>query len=351
MTLFLLLSCGSGGTKAEDPQSRFLKSVISLSNDFLNVFTSLSDMVGGVLGFDTNTKKSDVGVYFKKVHDTLSSTKTALEKIVADMKSENNPNSSAVETAVTNLVTTTLDKIIDGAKTASEAIGTIGDELLGNISDKGAGDNTSHGSGAKSDSVENLIRGVKSIVDVVLKDKGNAEAGTDKKAEDGGQRSEGNAGDGEATKLFVGTGNAGDVGQTKKSAADAAKAVGAVTGADILKAIVKDDGDAAKLAKNNVAAVNATGRPKDAVIAGGIVLRAMAKDGKFANASADDQGAVSSEIKGTASSAVTKALGTLIIAIRNTIDLGLKTVKDAIKFNTTDTTVTTDNQTPETKKN
>ncbi|AHH10134.1 hypothetical protein BPA_0039602, partial (plasmid) [Borrelia parkeri SLO] len=49
------------------------------------------------------------------------------------MKSENNPNASTVETAVTNLVTTTLDKIIQGAKTASEAVGTTGDEFLGNV--------------------------------------------------------------------------------------------------------------------------------------------------------------------------------------------------------------------------
>ncbi|WP_434757407.1 variable large family protein (plasmid) [Borrelia puertoricensis] len=338
ITLFLLLSCSSGSTSAGDTQSRFLKSVISLGNDFLNVFTSLSDMVGGVLGFNTTTKKSDVGNYFKTIEKSLTTTKTSLEKIIADMKTENNPNAATAETAVQSLITNTLDKIIEGAKTASEAIGTTGDELLGNISDKGAGDNTSHGAGAKSDSVENLIRGVKSIVDVVLGDKGNPDAGTDKKAEDGGQRSEGNAGDGEATKLFVGAGNAGDAGQAKKSAADASKAVGAVTGADILKAMVKDNGDAAKLAKNNVSAVNATGRPKDATIAGGIALRAMAKDGKFANASADDQGAVASEIKGTASSAVTKALNALTVAIRNTIDRGLKTVKDAMKINPDSTT-------------
>ncbi|MBW6184392.1 variable large family protein [Pseudomonas aeruginosa] len=30
------------------------------------MFTSFGDMVGGVLGFNTNTKKSDVGAYFKK---------------------------------------------------------------------------------------------------------------------------------------------------------------------------------------------------------------------------------------------------------------------------------------------
>ncbi|UPA11404.1 variable large family protein (plasmid) [Borrelia parkeri] len=28
-------------------------------------------MVGGILGFNTETKKSDVGTYFKTVHDTV----------------------------------------------------------------------------------------------------------------------------------------------------------------------------------------------------------------------------------------------------------------------------------------
>ncbi|AHH05968.1 Variable outer membrane protein, partial (plasmid) [Borrelia miyamotoi FR64b] len=62
--------------------------------------------------------------------------------------------------------------------------------------------------------------------------------------------------------------------------------VGAATGADILKAIIKDGGDAAKFAKELTGNVPAI--PKDATIAGGITLRAMAKDGKFANGNANE---------------------------------------------------------------
>ncbi|UPA11661.1 variable large family protein (plasmid) [Borrelia parkeri] len=300
-------------------------------------------MVGGVLGFNTNTKKSDVGNYFKTVQDTLSSTKRSLNKIVADMKSENHPNSSTVETAVTNLVTTTLDKIIQGAKTASEAIGTTGDELLGNV----AAQNNGGTAGAE---VDKLAKGIKSIVDVVLKDKGNPDAGDDKKAEDGNTaRTNGNAADGEAGKLFVtGNGAAGAQANAKKVVTDAAKAVGAVTGADILKTIIEDKGKAAKLAENNDANANIGVSPKDATIAGGIALRAMAKNGKFSNSNDAD---VSVAVKGVTISAVTKALGTLTIAIRETIDTGLKTVKDTMKFNSIDTPLTIDNTTSEAKKN
>ncbi|AHH10146.1 Variable outer membrane protein (plasmid) [Borrelia parkeri SLO] len=174
MTLFLLLSCGSGSAKTEDPKTTFLNSIISLSNDFLNVFTSFTDMVGGVLGFNTNTKKSDVGNYFKTVQDTVQGTKDKLNKIVADMKSDNNPNSEATDTAVKALITNTLDKIIQGAKTASEAIGTTGDELLGNVA-------AANAAGVAGTEVDKLVKGIKSIVDVVLGDKGNSEAGTVKK--------------------------------------------------------------------------------------------------------------------------------------------------------------------------
>ncbi len=47
----------------------------------------------------------------------------------------------------------------------------------------------------------------------------------------------------------------------------------------------------------------------------------MAQDGKFANASANDaQGIAATAVKGAAASAITKALDTLTIAIRKTIN-------------------------------
>ncbi|ANA44037.1 VlpC-like protein (plasmid) [Borrelia hermsii HS1] len=105
-----------------------------------------------------------------------------------------------------------------------------------------------------------------------------------------------NAGDGEAGKLF---GNAAMNAEPKKSAADSSKAVGAVTGADILQAMIKDNGDAAKLAKETTGNANAI--PKDGTIAGAIALRAMAKGGKFANGNnAND---VAAAVKGVAVSA------------------------------------------------
>ncbi len=269
------------------------------------------------------SKKSDVGNYFKKVQETVQGIKDGLNKIVAEMKEEKNPNLEATESEVKTLVESKLDKIIGGAKEASEAIGNAGDPI-GNIAANNAG-------GTAGD-IDSLVKGIKGIVGVVLKE-GNAEAGDDKKAENLSSRNNDGAG-----KLFANVADA----DAKKAAADAAKAVGAVTGADILQAIFKgNEGDAVRLAKHNAAA-GAESNKKDAVIAGGIALRAMAKDGKFAgpnNADADAKKAV----EGAAISAVTKALDTLTIAIRKTIDSGLKEVKGAMKINTNDIPVASEN--------
>ncbi|AOW96300.1 variable large family protein [Borrelia miyamotoi] len=338
MTLFLgLVSCNSSGTVAEEsPQSRFLKSVISLGNDFLNVFTSFGDMVGGVLGFNSNTKKSDVGLYFKKVHDTVEGIKTSLEKIVVDMKNEGNPNAEATDTVVKTLVDNTLSKIIEGAREALK--GAESDDPIGNVADQNGG--------AAGIGVDSLVKGIKGIVEVVLKGVGNDDAGDDKKASDGSTARTANAADGEAGKFFAV--NAGTAENAKKSAADAAKAVGAVTGADILQAMIKDNGEAAKLAKETSG--NVTVAPKDATIAGGIALRAMAKGGKFAGPSDNASVDAKKIVAGAATSAVTKALDTLTIAIRKTMDLGLKEVKEAMKIKANDDiSITPNNKTSEAK--
>ncbi|WP_025401671.1 variable large family protein [Borrelia crocidurae] len=322
MMVVMVMGCNSGGVLEEEQgKNKFLQSLVNVSNEFLNVFTSFGEMVRSVLGLNVDSKKSDVGNYFKKVQDTVQGIKDGLNKIVSEMKAEKNPNSEATATAVKTLVESKLDKIIEGAKTASEAIGDANDPI-GNIAQ--------NASGVAGTGIEKLIKGIKDIVDIVLKDIGNADAGDDKKADDLASRTA-NAGEGEAGKLF---GNAAIANSPKKSAADAAKAVGAVTGTDILKAVIKGNGngDSAKFAKELTGNVSAI--PKDATIAGGIALRAMAKDGKFADGNANESGKV---IKGAAISAVIKALDALTIAIRNTVDAGLKVVKEAMKINTNDT--------------
>ncbi|ETZ17113.1 Variable outer membrane protein [Borrelia duttonii CR2A] len=55
----MVMGCNSGGVleSKESVENRFLKSLVGLSNEFLNVFTSFGEMVGSVLGLNINSKK------------------------------------------------------------------------------------------------------------------------------------------------------------------------------------------------------------------------------------------------------------------------------------------------------
>ncbi|ETZ17207.1 Variable outer membrane protein, partial [Borrelia duttonii CR2A] len=70
MMMVVVMGCNSGGVGGgEEGKNKFLQSLVNVSNEFLNVFTSFGDMVGSVLGLSVESKKSDVGKYFKTVQD------------------------------------------------------------------------------------------------------------------------------------------------------------------------------------------------------------------------------------------------------------------------------------------
>ncbi|UPA11408.1 variable large family protein (plasmid) [Borrelia parkeri] len=319
MTLFLLMSCGSGSTKTEDPKTTFLTSIANLGKGFLDVFTSLSDMVSGAFGIKADTKKSDIGKYFSDLETTINTVKKKLQEEVAT-----NGNYSKVKSVVDTFITGTLDKIAAGAKEAAK--GAAGDDKIGGVTNAGQ-----DAAPADTASVKSLVKGIKTIVDVVLKkDEGSAEA--TKTAEDDKK---------DIGKLFDGKKDDAK----EENIAKASASIGAVTGADILKAIAKSKEDptanstegiekaedAAEIAiapaVNDKKEIKEGSAKKDVVIAAGITLRAMAKGGKFA---AKDEEKSAHAVNGAAASAVGKTLSTLIIAIRNTVDSGLKTISDAL---------------------
>ncbi|WP_434757112.1 variable large family protein [Borrelia puertoricensis] len=314
MTLFLLLSCGSGSAKVEDPKTTFLNSIANLGKGFLDVFTSLSDMITGAFGIKAETKKSDIGNYFSSIEKTMTSVKKKLQTEVAK-----NGNYTKLKSVVDTFITNTLDKIAAGAKEAAK--GATGSDAVGNaVKNEDA-------KPAEVASVNSLVKGIKEIVDVVLKDKGDA--GATKTVEDE-KKSVG--------KLF----GTKDADGTEAHAAAASASIGAVTGADILQAIAKSGeaaGEPTIQAANNAAEIAAAKAEaakeitietakKDAVIAAGIALRAMAKGGKFVAKTGEDKSAHA--VNGAAASAVGKTLSTLIIAIRNTVDTGLKSISEAL---------------------
>nr|WP_233195495.1 variable large family protein [Borreliella burgdorferi] len=168
--------------------------------------------------------------------------------------------------------------------------GTGSDESIANVAVGGDNDNAN---GAKADagSVTGIAKGMKAIVEAAKK------AGVELKADDvaGGAGSD-------AGRLFA-NGGAGNDAQAQGAAEKAGEAVSAVSGDQILKAIVdaagSTEGKGAAQAKNAVEAAigddNAAageafgnaGMQKKNQIAAAIVLRGLAKDGKFANANND----------------------------------------------------------------
>ncbi|AOW96303.1 variable large family protein [Borrelia miyamotoi] len=313
MTLFLIIGCNNGG--GEDPQKVFLTSIANLGKGFLDVFVTFGDMVADAFGIKAETKKSDIGKYFTDIEKTMVSVKEKLQEEVAK-----NGNYVKLKEVVDQFITGTLDKIAAGAKEAAK--GATGEDKIGAAPT--SGQDASPGEAA---SVNSLVRGIKEIVGAVLKDnEGNAEATKTAEAE---KKSIG--------KLFGGKDNGGEEAQ----AAAASASIGAVTGADMLKAIAKSAEVAGEVeiekAKNaaEIAAAKKednkeikNAAQKDVVIAAGIALRAMAKDGKFAAKSNEEKSAHA--VNGVAASAVGKTLSTLIIAIRNTVDSGLKTINASL---------------------
>ncbi|MBW6160969.1 variable large family protein, partial [Pseudomonas aeruginosa] len=160
---------------------------------------------------------------------------------------------------------------------------------------------------ADATSINALVRGIGEIVGVVLK-KGEGDAGATKTGVTG-QKSIG--------KLFA---KKDDDRAQEAEAAAANASIGAVSGVDILQAISKsgeiaDNNKKIEEAKDaaSIAAAKQTddkkeikdeAAKKDAVIAGGIALRAMAKNGEFAAKNNEDKSAHS--VNGVAASAVGK---------------------------------------------
>ncbi|QFP42638.1 hypothetical protein F9Y90_06005 (plasmid) [Borrelia miyamotoi] len=310
MTLFLIIGCNNGG--GEDPQKVFLTSIANLGKGFLDVFVTFGDMVTGAFGIKAETKKSEVGQYFTSIAETMESVKKKLQDEVAK-----NGNYLKIKEVVDKFITETLDKIAEGAKEAAK--GATGDAAIGNAV-KGE-----DAAPAEVSSVNALVRGIKEIVGVVLKGKGDATA---TKTADTEKKSIGK---------LLGT-NAAD--GTEAQAAAASASIGAVTGADILQAIAsseKASGEPTIEQAKNAAEIAAAKKEaskefkadqKDAVIAAGIALRAMAKDGKFTAKNNEDKSAHA--VNGAAASAVGKTLSPLVVAIRNTVDSGLRIVNEAL---------------------
>ncbi|AHH11619.1 variable large family protein (plasmid) [Borrelia coriaceae] len=314
-TLFisLFLSCNNGIEELEKQRDSIL-SISNLRQGFLDIFISFSDMFTDAFGIKAETPKSEVGKYFTNIEETMKTTKEKLKDVLAK-----NGDYPKVKEEVEKFIEK-LTKIEEGATEAAK--GAITGDAIGNaVKDQAA-------LAADPASINLLVKGMKSIVKGVVLKEGKAEANYTKDSDKT-----------DIGKLFS---SKKDTDGTDAQAASASASIGVVSGADILQAIAESDESASdqvgiEKAKNaaEIAAAKVEQSKslntvkKDAVIAAGIALKAMAKGGKF---TIKDSGAdnAASTINGAVASAVNKTLSTLIIAIRNTVDSGLKSINEAL---------------------
>ncbi len=303
-TFFVFINCKSQVADKDDPTNKFYQSVIQLGNGFLDVFTSFGGLVAEAFGFKSDPKKSDVKTYFTTVAAKLEKTKTdlnSLPKEKSDISSTTGkPDSTgsvgtAVEGAIKE-VSELLDKLVTAVKTAEGA--SSGTAAIGEVVA-----NAGAAKVADKESVTGIAKGIKEIVEA---------AGGSEKLKAVATTGENNK---KAGKLF---GKAGaDADGDSEAASKAAGAVSAVSGEQILSAIVTAAGAAEQEgkkpgdAKNPIAAAigDKDGdaefkdeMKKDDQIAAAIALRGMAKDGKFAVKNNNEKGKAEGAIKGAAES-------------------------------------------------
>ncbi|APJ09202.1 hypothetical protein BLA32_04765 (plasmid) [Borreliella afzelii] len=284
--LIVFINCKSNVATAntenqDDSVTKFYQSIVSLGNGFLDVFKSFGELVADTLGLKADPKKSEVKNYFSTMASKLEATKKGIDGL--KVKTPEGDSGKSIKSAVESAVAL-IEKLIAAAKeveaaatgTASEAVGTV----VKAADDAGAGV-------ADADSVKGIAKGIKAIVEAVGGDAKLTAADAKEDNKDAGKLFTGKKGDN----------NGGDA----KDASKAAGAVSAVSGEQIIKAIVdaagkgdKDQvGAKASEATNPIAAAIGTANEdaaafgdnkmkKDDQIAAAIALRGMAKDGKFA---------------------------------------------------------------------
>ncbi|AFI31674.1 variable large family protein, partial [Borrelia crocidurae] len=265
--------------------------------------------------------KEDIGKYFSDIEKTMISVKEKLQEEVSK-----NGQYEKVKKVVEEFISGTVDKIAAGAKEAALGASGGGSEAVGNAK---ANEDAKP---AEVASVNKLVKGIKEIVEIVLKGRGDAGADFTK-----GESKK------DVGKLFTTT----DADRADNAAAQAAAAsIGAINGVDMLQAIAKSSEnptvneaegiekaeDAAGIAVAKAVAgkkeIKVDSAKKDAVIAGGIALRGMTKGGKFSIKN-NENDAVKT-VNGAVAGAVNKVLSTLTIAIRNRVDLGLKEINKVL---------------------
>ncbi len=257
---------------------------------FVDVFNAIGGLVSDVF-YKADPKKSDVKNYFDSIAKILKDTQAKLDAL---SKEQGGGDGGTQVVEASKKASGWIKEMHKAVEDTAKAGDGGGSESIANVADGGNNGNAGAGKKADAGSVTGIAKGMKAIV--AAAGKAGVEFKPDPAAGGGG-------GANDAGKLFAsGAGNAGDANDAQGAAEAAGKAVSAVSGDQILKAIVDaaetTGGKKADTATNAVeAAIGADGdanagaafagggmQNKNDQIAAAIVLRGLAKDGKFANA-------------------------------------------------------------------
>ncbi|APS99265.1 hypothetical protein A7X70_05540 (plasmid) [Borreliella mayonii] len=305
LTAFIVfINCKSNAgevSNTNDPEKEFYQSIIKLGNGFLDVFTSFGGLVADAFGLKADPKKSEVQKYFTSIATKLETTISSLASLPKGNgegttgKTGNdtaNDAGNAVDSAIKE-ISEMLKAIADAAKEAAKAASGGDNTSIGNVvSDAAAA------GAADASSVQGIAKGMKAIVDAAEATAGKAAGSKEEKKELLKAASDTGTDNANAGHLFSGTNGQG---ASDAQAQKAAGAINAVSGEQILKEIVDaaeksgdGDGAGAGAANNPIsAAIGAAqgdggaftaggGMNQNSKVAAAIVLRGMAKDGKFA---------------------------------------------------------------------
>ncbi|UPA11359.1 variable large family protein (plasmid) [Borrelia parkeri] len=325
MTLFLLLSCGSGqqaadaGKTGSEKGTGSLSEVIASSRQlFLDAFVSFGNLLKEAFGLTADTTKKAVGERLGKVGEAVKIAKDKLEELKGN--EQFNLIKDKAESTI-NKAIDTLRKIVEGASKIKDATGSANGKVGGNVGD------TEDAEKADAASVKGLVEGISMIYEAAKEVGVDLKGNANKQIEDSK----------EVGNLFNATANVTDA----KALSGASKAVIAASGADILAAIeaVKDTSkpagqitaatNAFEIAIANKSNGNATHVQTNAsAIAAGLALRAMAKDGKLATKAND---APKEGINAVLIGVVGKTVNEIVSIVRRTVDKCLKDVDDCIK--------------------
>ncbi|ASJ27699.1 variable large family protein [Borrelia turicatae] len=336
ISLFLLLSCGSGQLQAgKDGEAATGGSSLSavlmeVGRSAENAFYSFLELLSDILGFTakSTTKKDEVGKYFSELGVKLGEVSKELEEVAKKSEGEGAKDGSiavviraAVEAAKTTLST---------LKGHLASLKDIGDAKM--VGDS----NTVQGVGTTPD--EPKLKAAYDAFKGILEESVNAgvvklETGITTLTAPGGADNK------DGAKILSTNGNpdAGDV-------AKAAAILATVSGKEILASIVaSQENDAAlnaaakaettamSFAKGGQAAhLAGETNAKAAAVAGGIALRSLVKTGKLASGAADNATGGGKEVQGVGITAVNKLLVAVEDIIKKTVKNVLKAAKEKI---------------------